>query len=97
MQPHCDRLTFYQWRSPEIPSNRKSHGRWGRSEKLQASQTSFNLVPYLTKGANKVEIVGEYRPVSSNVAIKLSGYRTQISQQVSGNGKLRQTLIITVR
>ena len=66
-------------------------------KKLQASQTSFNLVPYLTKGDNKVEIVGEYRPVSSNVAIKLSGPGTQISQQVSGNGKLRQTLIITIR
>lgn len=66
-------------------------------KKLHASQTSFNLVPYLTKGDNKVEIVGEYRPVSSKVAIKLSGPGTQISQQVSGNGKLRQTLIITVR
>lgn len=66
-------------------------------KKLQASQTTFNLVPYLTKGDNKVEIVGEYRPVSSNVAIKFFGPGTQISQQVGGNGKLRQTLIITVR
>jgi hypothetical protein len=66
-------------------------------KKLQARQTTFNLVPYLTKGDNKVEIVGEYRPISSNVAIQFSGPQTQVSQQVSGNGKLRQTLIITVR
>jgi hypothetical protein len=66
-------------------------------KKLQGGQTTFNLVPYLTKGDNKVEIVGEYRPVSSNVAIKFSGPQTQVSQQVGGNGKLRQTLIITVR
>lgn len=66
-------------------------------KKLQASQTTFNLVPYLTKGDNKVEIVGEYRPVSSKVAIKFSGPGTQISQQVGGSGKLRQTLIITIR
>jgi hypothetical protein len=65
--------------------------------KLQAGQTTFNLVPYLTKGDNKVEIVGEYRPVASNVSIKFSGPQTQVSQQVGGNGKLRQTLIITVR
>jgi len=66
-------------------------------KKLQANQTTFNLVPYLTKGDNKVEIVGEYRPVSSKVAIKFSGPGTQISQQVGGSGKLRQTLIITIR
>jgi hypothetical protein len=66
-------------------------------KKLQGGQTSFNLVPYLTPGDNKVEIVGEYRPVSSQVAIRFSGPQTQVSQQVSGNGKLRQTLIITVR
>jgi len=65
--------------------------------KLQAGQTTFNLVPYLTKGDNKVEIVGEYRPVASSVAIKFSGPQTQVSQQVGGNGKLRQTLIITIR
>jgi hypothetical protein len=65
--------------------------------KLQAGQTTFNLVPYLTKGNNKVEIVGEYRPVASNVSIKFSGPQTQVSQQVGGNGKLKQTLIITVR
>lgn len=65
-------------------------------KKLQGSQ-SFNLSPYLKLGVNKVEISGNYKPASSSVSIEFSGANTQVTQQMSGNGTLSQTLIVTVR
>lgn len=66
-------------------------------KKLQGSQISFNLSPYLAKGTKKVEILGTYKPASSSVKIEFSGASTNVTQQMSGNGKLNQTLVITVR
>lgn len=66
-------------------------------KKLQGSRTEFNLSPYLKKGDNRIEINGEYQPVSSTVAIEFSGLHDRVSQQVGGNGKLRQVLAIAVR
>lgn len=65
-------------------------------KKLQGSQ-SFNLSPYLSVGVNKIEISGSYKPASDSVTVEFSGANTQVTQQIGGNGTLRQTLIITVR
>ena len=66
-------------------------------KKLQGSQTSFNLSPYLEKQIKKIEISGTYKPVSSSVKIEFSSPNTNVTQQMSGNGRLNQTLVITVR
>lgn len=66
-------------------------------KRLQGSQISFNLSPYLAKGVKKIEISGDYKPASSSVKIEFSGSSTNVIQQMSGNGTLRQTLIVTVR
>ena len=66
-------------------------------KKLQGSQISFNLSPYLEKQTKKVEILGKYKPASSSVKIEFSGPNTNVTQQMSCNGKLNQTLVITVR
>ena len=66
-------------------------------KKLQGSQISFNLAPYLTKGDKKVEISGTYKPASSSVEIEFSGPSTSVTQQMGGNGRLNQTIVITVR
>ncbi len=66
-------------------------------KKLQGSQTSFNLSPYLDKQTKKVEISGTYKPASSSVKIEFSSPNTNVTQQMSGNGRLNQTLVITVR
>lgn len=66
-------------------------------KKLQGNQISFNLSPYLEKGTKKVEISGTYKPVSSSVKIEFSGPSTNVTQQMSGNGRLNQILVITVR
>lgn len=66
-------------------------------KKLQGSQISFNLSPELAKGSKKVEISGTYKPASSSVKIEFSSPSTNVTQQMSGNGRLNQTLVITVR
>lgn len=65
-------------------------------KKLQGSQ-SFNLSPYLSVGVNKIEISGSYKPASDSVTVEFSGANTQVTQQIGGNGTLKQTLIVTVR
>ncbi|HCF29720.1 MAG TPA: hypothetical protein DEV81_21520 [Cyanobacteria bacterium UBA11049] len=66
-------------------------------KKLQGSEISFNLSPELAKGTKRVEISGTYKPASSSVKIEFSGPSTNVTQQISGNGRLNQTLVITVR
>ena len=65
--------------------------------KMQKNNTSINLSPLLSKGKQKIEISGSYKPASSSVFIKLSGPGTEVTQQTGGNGRLTQTLIIDVR
>lgn len=64
---------------------------------LQKNNTSINLSPLLSKGKQKIEISGSYKPASSSVFIKLSGPGTEVTQQTGGSGRLTQTLIIDVR
>lgn len=57
---------------------------------------SINLSPYLSKGDLTVEITGRYTPVQSSVRVNFSGSETQVNQQSSGTGVLRQTLVFDV-
>ena len=65
-------------------------------KRFHNSQISFNLSSYLSKAKNTVEISGNYQPLSSSVLIEFSGSGTRVTQQISGNGILRQTLIFNV-
>jgi hypothetical protein len=66
-------------------------------KRFHNSQISFKLSPYLSKGNNTIEISGNYQPLSSSVLVEFSGSGTRVTQQISGNGILRQTLIFNVR
>ena len=55
----------------------------------------INLSEHLTSGLQTLEITGTYSPASASTQISLTGPGTQISQQVSGSGKLQQTLQIS--
>lgn len=66
-------------------------------KKIKSTQFSLNLSPYLANGTKTVEISGNYQPKSSEVKIEFSGSGTQVNQQISGSGRLNQTLVITVR
>lgn len=66
-------------------------------QELQKNNTSINLSPLLSKGKQKIEISGSYKPASSSVFVNLSGPGTEVTQQTGGSGRLAQTLIIDVR
>ncbi len=55
----------------------------------------IDLSEHLTSGLQTLEITGTYSPASASTQISLTGPGTQISQQVSGSGKLQQTLQIS--
>ena len=61
---------------------------------VQASEV-IDLSNYLASGVQTLEITGTYSPASASTQISLTGPGTQISQQVSGSGKLQQTLQIS--
>lgn len=66
-------------------------------QEMQKNNTSINLSPLLSKGKQKIEISGSYKPASSSVFVNLSGSGTEVTQQTGGSGRLAQTLIIDVR
>ncbi|WP_013323913.1 hypothetical protein [Gloeothece verrucosa] len=57
----------------------------------------INLSPSLKPGQHKLKILGQYEPADASVTVRFEGINTEISQQVSGNGSLNQTIIIDVR
>ena len=63
---------------------------------INNNQASVNLSPLLSTGINSVEISGNYKPARDSVRIQFSGPGTKVTQQTSGNGILRETLIIAV-
>jgi hypothetical protein len=65
--------------------------------KLTNKQESINLSPYLFRGKNIIEISGSYSPQNSRITIEFSGTGNQITQQTSGSGILKHTLIVEVR
>ncbi len=65
---------------------------------LTSASETIELSAYLsTAGQHTIEILGTYMPATATAEILLVGPGTQISQQVSGQGTLRQTLGIVVR
>jgi hypothetical protein len=63
---------------------------------LKGNETNINLSPQLKKGINRVEVIGQYNPVSSSVKIEFSGSSTSISQVTSGGDALNYNLVISV-
>lgn len=65
--------------------------------KFRGSRNFLDLSPYLSRGINNIKISGYYQPVQSQVKIEFSAPNNKISQQISGNGKLSQSLVLSVR
>lgn len=67
-------------------------------KKLVNPSETIALSPYLsTVGQHTIEVVGNYSPVTASTQVLLIGPGTHMSQQVSGNGTLHQTLRISVQ
>lgn len=72
----------------------KVNGRTVKS--LTRLSETINMTPHLSSGQNTIEISGSYSPASASTRLSLSGPGTQMTQQVSGGGRLNQTLSISV-
>jgi hypothetical protein len=65
-------------------------------QKLSRTSARINLAPSLKVGKNVVAVSGKYSPANTSVNVEFSGPSTQVSQQMAGNGLIKQTLIIKV-
>ena len=65
-------------------------------QQLKQRSNQINLVPYLIRGNNKIEIVAEYYPSTASITVQLTSSTNSVTQQSSGTGKLNQTLEITL-
>ncbi len=64
--------------------------------KITGNSTQISLSPLLKKGKNTLDITGNYTPGTSGFQVELTSPNTQISQENTGNGNIKNTLIIYV-
>jgi hypothetical protein len=60
------------------------------------SSLELNLAPLMTAGRYEVEVSGNTRQSDATIALNFSGANTQVNQQSSGTGKIKQKLVINV-
>ncbi len=65
-------------------------------KKLSRISARINLAPSLKMGKNIVDVSGKYSPANTSVNVEFSGPSTQVSQQMAGNGLIKQVLVIKV-
>ena len=57
----------------------------------------LNLAPRLKAGRNEVEILGTSSQPEDTISVNFTGKNTKVTQQFSGTGTIKQTLIINVQ
>jgi hypothetical protein len=60
------------------------------------SSLEINLAPLMTAGRYEVEVSGTTRQSDATISLNFAGANTQVNQQSSGSGKIKQKLVITV-
>jgi hypothetical protein len=60
------------------------------------SSLEVNLAPLMTVGRYEVEVSGTTRQNDATISLNFAGANTQVNQQSSGSGKIKQKLVITV-
>jgi hypothetical protein len=66
-------------------------------QEINGKYAEINLAPFLSSGQQKLKISANYFPVDSSTSLEIEAPNAQVSQQSSGNGKLKASLNITVR
>lgn len=64
---------------------------------ITGNTTELDLSPFLKKGNNILEILGNCSPINSSIKVEFIGNDTAVSQQNSGTGKINYQLIIDVK
>jgi hypothetical protein len=60
------------------------------------SSLEINLAPLMTAGRYEVEVSGTTRQTDATISLNFAGANTQVNQQSSGSGKIKQKLVINV-
>jgi hypothetical protein len=56
----------------------------------------LNLAPLMMPGRNEVEVSGTASKSDTTISLNFQGPRTQVNQQSSGSGRIKQMLVINV-
>jgi hypothetical protein len=95
-QPHILRIKAEMNNSP-IPMDRvvvKLNGKVVKT--IVNSSLEVNLAPLMLPGRNEVEVSGTASQTDTMISLNFKGPRTQVNQQSSGSGKIKQMLVINV-
>ncbi len=61
------------------------------------SSLELNLAPMMTVGRYEVEVSGNTPDSDATISLNFSGINTQVNQQSSGSGSIKQKLVINVQ
>jgi|GEM_PF-6289650 len=73
----------------------KVNGRVVRS--IASNSLELNLAPMMKPGRNEVEVSGSSQRADDTISLNFSGKNTNVTQQFSGTGMLKQTLVINIQ
>jgi hypothetical protein len=73
----------------------KMNGKLLRS--LVNNSLELNLAPLMKTGRYEIEISGNSPRLDDTISVNFTGKNTNVTQQFSGTGTLKQTLVINVR
>lgn len=95
-QPHILRIQAEMNDSP-MPMERVVVKLNGKVVKTIANRSlELNLAPLMIPGRNEVEVSGTVSQSDTTISLNFKGPRTQVNQQSSGSGKIKQMLVINV-
>ncbi len=95
-EPHILRVRGELNNSP-IPMEQvvvKLNGKVVKS--IAGSDLELNLAPMMIAGRNQVEVSGTTVQSDTTISLNFKGPRTQVNQQSSGSGRIKQMLAINV-
>jgi hypothetical protein len=95
-QPHILRVKAEMNSSPMLMEQAivKLNGKVVKT--IANSSLELNLAPLMLPGRNEVEVSGTASQSDTTISLSFKGPRTQVNQQSSGSGKIKQMLVINV-
>ena len=95
-QPHILRIQA-EMNNSLMPMERVVVKLNGKVVKTIANRSlELNLSPLMMPGRNEIEVSGTASQSDTTISLNFKGPRTQVNQQSSGSGKIKQMLVINV-
>jgi hypothetical protein len=95
-QPHILRVKAEMNNSPMLMEQAivKLNGKVVKT--IANGSLEVNLAPLMMPGRNEVEVSGTASQSDTTISLNFKGPRTQVNQQSSGSGRIKQMLVINV-